>query len=319
MGGTAAWPFVAQAQQAERLRRIGVLLSAAKTDAEYPALLRAFEHELERLGWLADRNVKIEVRWGEGSLQKIRALAAELVALGPDVILAPGGAAMGPLHETTRNIPIVFTIVPDPVAAGFVESFSRPGGNATGFTSFEYGIGGKWLSLLKEVAPKLRRVAVIRDTGTATGSGQVGAIQTAASAFGVEISPVNAAEAVQISKILADFGRNGDAGLIITSSASAVRHRDLIVKLAAQHKLPAVYYGRVFAAAGGLIAYGADRSEQFRQAAGYVDRILKGAKPADLPVQAPTKYELVINAKTAKALNIELPSALLTRADEVIE
>jgi putative tryptophan/tyrosine transport system substrate-binding protein len=316
----ATWPLAARAQHADHPpRRVGILLSASKTDSEYPSLLQAFLQELERLGWADRRNIKIDVRWGEGSPQKARAMASELVGLRPDVILAPGGASMGPLHETTRDIPVVFTIVPDPVAAGFVDSLARPGGNATGFTSFEYGIGGKWLGLLKEIAPRVKRVAVLRDTGTATGSGQVGAIQTAASAFGVEISPINAAEAPQISKVLSDLGRSGNAGIVVTSSASAVRHRDLIVRMTAEQKIPAVYYGRVFAAAGGLVSYGPDRAQQFRQAAGYVDRILKGEKTADLPVQGPTKYELVVNAKTAKALGIELPSALLARADEVIE
>jgi putative tryptophan/tyrosine transport system substrate-binding protein len=315
----ATCPVTARAQQGERVRHMGVLLSASQDDSEYPTLVAAFLQELQRLGWSDGHNLRVDIRWGGGNPQRIRAMAAELAGLAPDVVLAPGGASMGPLHEITRSVPIVFTIVPDPVGAGFVESLARPGGNATGFISFEYGMGGKWLGLLKEIAPRVARVAVIRDSGTATGSGQVGAVQTAAPTFGVEASPINARDESEIRQSISVFARPGNGGLVVTSSAFAVRHRDLIVQLANQHKLPAVYYGRVFAAAGGLISYGPDRTDQFRQAAGYVDRILKGEKPAVLPVQAPTKYELVINLKTAKMLALSVPPTLLARADEVIE
>ena len=260
-----------------------------------------------------------DIRWGDGDADTIRKHAAELAALGPDVILAPGGASLGPLLQVTRAIPIVFTIVPDPVGAGLVDSLARPGGNATGFTSFEYGIGGKWLELLKELMPSMTRVAVVRDTTITAGIGQFGAIQSVSPSVGIEVSPINARDAGEVERAVTAFASTSHGGLIVTSSAASIRHRDLIIMLAMRYQLPAIYYSREFVARGGLLSYGPYRIDQFRRAASYVDRILKGEKPADLPVQAPTKYELVINLKTAKALGLDVPPALLARADEVIE
>jgi putative ABC transport system substrate-binding protein len=317
--GAAAWPIVAHAQQGEGLRRVGILLPATTGDSEYPTLVNAFVGELQRLGWSAGRNVRIDTRWAGGSAETNRKYAEELVALTPDVIMAAGNSAAGPLLRVTRTIPIVFTIVPDPVGAGLVDSFARPGGNATGFTSFAYDIGGKWLELLKECAPQVNRVGVIRDPATTAGVGQWSAIQTAAPSFGMEASPVNLRDARELEHSISTFARSANGGLIVTSSGLAITHRDMIVMLAAKHRLPTVYYSRGFVAAGGLISYGSDRVDQFRSAANYVDRILKGSKPADLPVQAPTKYELVINLKSAKATGIELPPTVLARANEVIE
>jgi len=317
--GAAAWPIVAHAQQAEGLRRVGILLPATTGDSEYPTLVNAFVGELQRLGWSAGRNVRIDTRWAGGSAETNRKYAEELVALAPDVIMAAGNSAAGPLLRVTRTIPIVFTIVPDPVGAGLVDSFARPGGNATGFTSFAYDIGGKWLELLKECAPQVSRVGVIRDPATTAGVGQWSAIHTAAPSFGMEASPVNLRDARELEHSISTFARSANGGLIVTSSGLAITHREMIVMLAAKHRLPTVYYSRGFVAAGGLISYGSDRVDQFRSAASYVDRILKGSKPADLPVQAPTKYELVINLKSAKAAGIELPPTVLARANEVIE
>jgi ABC-type uncharacterized transport system substrate-binding protein len=320
IGGAAAmWPLAARAQQPERMRRIGVLIPTAADDADGQARMAAFLQGLAQLGWSEGRNVRIDTRWGEGDAERGRRYAAELVALAPDVILAFGGSVLAPLLQATRAVPIVFTIVADPVGAGLVDSLARPGGNITGFTGFEYSLGGKWLELLKQIAPGVTRAAVIRDPAITSGIGQWGAIQTAAPAIGVEVSPVNVRDAGEIERALAAFARSSNGGLIVTGSALAGVHRDLIVTLAARHKLPAVYTWRVFVTSGGLISYGPDFIDQHRQAAGYVDRILKGEKPADLPVQAPTKYELVINLKTAKALGLEVPPTLLARADEVLE
>jgi ABC-type uncharacterized transport system substrate-binding protein len=315
----AAWPLAARAQQDERMRRIGVLMSVAADDPEGPLRIGAFAQGLQGLGWTVGRNVRIDYRWGAGDGDRIRNYAAELVALAPDVILATGSATLGPLLQTTRTVPIVFVHVPDPAGAGFVDSLARPGGNATGFALYEYNISGKWLELLKEIAPRTTRAAVIRDPAIPSGIGQWGAIQTAAPSVGVEVSPINIRDAGEIEHALTAFARSSNSGVIVTGSALAQVHRDLIVRLSSQHKLPAVYFERFFVTGGGLISYGPDIVDQFRRATTYVDRILKGEKPADLPVQAPTKYELVINLKTAKALGLDVPSTLLARADEIIE
>jgi len=279
----------------------------------------AFLQGLRESGWGVGRNVRIDTRWSAGNRDNIRKYAAELVALAPDVILASGGSVVGPLLQATRTVPVVFTQTPDPVGAGFVESLAQPGGNATGFTTFEYGISGKWLELLKEIAPGVTQAAVLRDPAIAQGSGQLGAIQSVAPSFGVELRPVDVRDAGEIERALTAFARSSKGGLIVTGSGLANVHRELIITLAARHRLPAVYFQRYFVAAGGLIPYGADSIDPHRRAAGYVDRILKGEKPADLPVQNPTKYELVINLKTAKTLGIDVPPTLLARADEVIE
>ena len=318
-GAAAAWPVAARAQQSERMRRIGVLTPTAAGDLDGQARISAFRQRLQQLGWTDGSNVRIDTRWSAGNADEIRKYAAELVVLAPDVILCTGSATLAPLLQATRAVPIVFTIVPDAVGAGFVESLARPGGNATGFTWFEYATSGKWLELLKQTAPGVTRVAVIRDPAIAAGIGQWGAIQTAAPSFGVEVTPVNVRDAGEIERAVTAFARSSNGGLILTASALAVVHRDLIITLAARHKLPAVYHRRLFVTDGGLISYGPDLVDQYRQAAGYVDRILKGEKPADLPVQAPTKYEMAINLKTAKALGLEIPPTLLATADEVIE
>ena len=318
-GAAAAWPLAARAQQPERMRRIGMLGNLAADDPEGQARLVAFREGLQQLGWIDGRNVQIDSRWGAGDADEIRKSAKELVALAPDVILATGSASVGPLQQLTRAVPIVFVIVPDPVGAGYVNSLARPGGNATGFINFEYGIGAKWLELLKEIAPGVTRAAVIRDPAISAGIGLFGAIQSAAPSLGVEASAINVRDASEIERAVAAFARSANGGLIVTAGALAAVHRELIITLAARHKLPAVYFARFFATGGGLISYGPDFVDQYRQAATYVDRILKGEKPADLPVQAPTKYELVINLKTAKALGLTIPPAVLTRADEVIE
>ena len=318
-GAAAAWSLGARAQQPERMRRIGILLNASSDDPQYQAWVGAFLQALALLGWTIGRNVRIDTRWAGANAAEIRRHAAELVALAPDVILAHGAGPVAALLEATRTVPIVFVAVIDPVGGGFVDSLARPGGNTTGFTLFEYGISGKWLELLKEIAPRVTRAAVLRNPAIASGSGQLGAIQAVAPSFGVELSPVNVRDAGEIERAIAAFARSPNGGLIVTASAAAQLHRDLIITLAARHKLPAVYADRIYVTGGGLISYGPDRIDQYRRAAGYVDRILKGEKPADLPVQAPTKYELVINLKTAKALGIEVPPTLLARSDEVIE
>ena len=317
--GAAAWPVGAWGQQAGRVRRIGILLSAAASDPEYPTLLAAFVQGLQQFGWTAGPTLTFDIRWGDGDADTIRKHAAELAALGPDVILAPGGASLGPLLQVTRAVPIVFTIVPDPVGAGLVDSLARPGGNATGFTSFEYGIGGKWLELLKELMPSMTRVAVVRDITITAGIGQFGAIQSVSPSVGIEVSPINARDAGEVERAVTAFASTSHGGLIVTSSAASIRHRDLIIMLAMRYRLPAIYYSREFVARGGLLSYGPNRIDQFRRAASYVDRILKGEKPADLPVQAPTKYELVINLKATRALRLTVPPTLLARADEVLE
>jgi putative tryptophan/tyrosine transport system substrate-binding protein len=319
VGGAAAWPLAARAQQAERVRRIGVLTSMASDDALGQARLMAFGQGLAQLGWTVGRNVQIDIRWTAGKADDARKYATELVALAPDVILAAGGGGVGPLLQVTGTVPIVFTQVTDPVGAGFVESLGRPGGNATGFINFEYGMSVKWLELLKQIAPSVRRVAVLRDPAIVGGVAQLGAIQGAAPSFGVEVSPVGVRDGGEIKRALAAFARGSNDGLIVLTTGLTLVHRELIISLAARHRLPAVYTDRTFVTGGGLISYGPDRTEHFRLAAGYVDRILKGDKPAELPVQAPTKYELVINLKTAKALGIEMPASVLARADEVIE
>ena len=319
LGGAVAWPLAARAQQRERKSRIGVLLPAAADDNEYQARLAAFLQALALLNWSVGRNVGIDVRWATANAAEIRRHAAELAALAPDVILSHGASTVGPLLQATRTVPIVFPVVSDPVAAGFVDSLARPGGNATGFIVFEYSLSGKWLELLKQIAPDVTRAAVFRDPAIPAGIGQFSAIQAVAPSLRVEVSPFNVRDGGEIERALAIFARSSKGGLIVTSSGLAERHRDLIITLAARHKLPAVYFDREFVTAGGLISYGTDQVEQYRLAAGYVDRILKGEKPADLPVQAPTKYELVINLKTAKALSLEVPPMLLARADEVIE
>jgi putative tryptophan/tyrosine transport system substrate-binding protein len=319
LAGAAAWPIVAHAQQPDRIPRIGMLLPAAVEDTEFQAWVAAFLQELSLLDWTVSRNVRIETRWATTNAAEIRRHAAELVALAPDVILAPGSSAVGALLQATRTVPIVFPTIVDPVGAGFVESLARPGGNATGFILFEYSLSGKWLELLKQIAPGVTRVAVLRDAATPSGTGQFGAIQSAASSLGVEVSPVNMRDAGEIERATTAFARAPNGGLIVVATPLAQRHLDLIVTLGARHKLPTVYYERSFVAAGGLISYGPDRIDQYRKAAGYVARILQGEKPADMPVLAPTKYELVINAKTAKALGLTIPPSLLARADEVIE
>jgi putative ABC transport system substrate-binding protein len=319
LGGAAAWPLAARAQQPTGLRRIGVLNTLAADDAEAQARNAAFLQRLQDLGWTDRRNVQIDTRWGGGDADRLRKFAAELVALTPDVILTAGAVAIHPLLQLTRTVPIVFVIVPDPVGAGFVESLARPGGNATGFLMFEFGITGKWVELLKQIAPGVTRTAILRDPTSSAGMGQFGAIQAVAPSLAVDVNPVNVRDASEIERAIAAFARSPNGGLIVTASALAAVHRDLIIAQAATHKLPAVYYERNYAAAGGLISYGPDFVDQYRRAAGYVDRILKGEKPADLPVQAPTKYELVINLKTAKALGLEMPQSVLARADKVIE
>jgi putative ABC transport system substrate-binding protein len=319
LGGAAAWPLAAYGQQADRVRRVGVLLPAAADDAGMQARIAAFHQGLEQSGWTIGRNVRIDTRWATTDAAEIRRHAAELAALAPDVILAHAATTVGPLLQATRTVPIVFPAVVDPVGAGFVDSLARPGGNATGFMNYEYSLSGKWLELLKQIAPGLTRVAVLRNAATASGPGQFAAVQAMAPSLSVEVNPVNVRDAGEIERDVAAFARAPNGGLIVTASPAAQLHRDLIVALAARHKLPAVYFDRLFVAAGGLIAYGPDQIDMYRRAAGYVDRILKGEKPADLPVQAPTKYELAINLKTANALGLAVPQTLLANADEVIE
>jgi ABC-type uncharacterized transport system substrate-binding protein len=318
-GAAAAWPLAARAQQGERMRRIGVLTNLVADDPEAQARVGAFLQGLQELGWAVGRNMRIEYRWGAGDADRTRGYAAELVALAPDVILTSGASALAPLLQATRSVPVVFAQVPDPVGAGFVNSLARPGGNTTGFITYEYGLSGKWLELLTQIAPSVTRAAVIRDPAVSAGTGQWGAIQAVAPSVRVLVSPVNVRDAGEIERDVAAFAHGSNSGLIVTASALAIRHRNLIVTLAARHRLPAVYYQRGFVTGGGLISYGPDFIDQYRRAAGYVDRILKGEKPSELPVQAPTKYELVINLKTAKALGLEVSSSLLARADEVIE
>ena len=319
LGGAVAWPLAARAQQPEGMRRIGVLLNATADDPEYQARLGAFLQGLQQSGWNIGRNVRIDARWATANPADIRRHAAELVALAPDVILATGSSAVGSLQQATRSVPIVFVGLIDPVGAGLVESLARPGSNTTGFLLYEYSLSGKWPELLKEIAPNVTRVAVLRDPAITSGAVQYGVIQAIAPSLRVEVSPVNVRGGGEIERAVVAFAGSPNGGLIVTGSGLATVHRDLIVKLAAQHRLPAVYSNCVFVGAGGLISYGPDYIDMYRRAAAYVDRIVRGDKPADLPVQAPTKFELAINLKTAKTLGLEIPPPLLARADEVIE
>ena len=311
------WPVVARAQQPDRMRRIGVLQTYARDDPNALARLAAFEQGLQELGWIVGRDIQIDYRFGGTDPDLYRKYAAELVALAPDVILAQG--PIGELPQATRTVPIVFVGLTDPVGRGFVASLARPGGNATGFIIFEFSLSGKWLGLLKQIAPRVTRIAVIRDTLNPSGMGQFAAIQSVASSSGVELTPIGVRNSDEIERDVSAFARQPNGGLIATNNALIIFHRDLIITLAARHKLPPVYSSRVFATSGGLISYGTDQVIQYRLAAGYIDRILKGEKPADLPVQQPTKFELVINLKTAKALGLTVPDTLLVAADEVIE
>jgi len=318
-GAAAAWPLAARAQQGEPMRRIGVLMNLAADDAEGQVRLAAFLQGLQEAGWSVGRNVRIDVRWGLGDSELYRKYAAELVELAPDVVLAAGGVVAHALQRASRTVPIVFASAGDPVASGLVASLARPGGNATGFTIFEFGMGAKWLELLKEVAPGVTRMAVLRNSSATSGTGVLGAIQAVAPSFGVELRPVDVRDPGEIEHAITAFAGAPHGGLIVTQATLTVLHRKLIITLAARLKLPAVYAERLFVDDGGLIAYGPDFVDPYRRAAGYVDRILKGDKPADLPVQAPTKYDLVINLKTAKALGLDIPAAVLARADRVIE
>jgi putative ABC transport system substrate-binding protein len=319
VASVAAWPVAALAQQPNRMRRIGVLMSLAEDDRQGQARLAAFVHGLQELGWTDGRNVRIHIRWAAGDLNASRKYAAELVALAPDVILASGGSVVGPMLQATSTVPVVFTQTPDPVGAGFVASLAHPGGNATGFVIWEYGMGAKWLELLKQIAPRVERAAVLRNPLTPQGIGQFGAIQSVAPSLGVEISPINMHDVGEVERDVAAFAENSNGALIVTGSGFAIVHRKLIITLAARYKLPAIYPLRTFVRAGGMISYGADAIDPHRHAADYVDRILKGEKAAELPVQAPTKFDLTINLKTAKALGLTVPPTLLARADEVIE
>jgi putative ABC transport system substrate-binding protein len=318
-GAAATWPLAARSQQGDRIRRIGVILPATADDARFQTLVGAFLQELQSLGWSIGRNVRIDTRWATANPATIRRHATELAELAPDLIVAHGSMTVGPLLEATRTVPIVFPVIADPVGSGFVESLARPGGNATGFMNYEYSIGGKWLELLKQIAPSVMRVAVFRDTSIPSGNAVFGVIQAMAQALKVEVTPVNVRDADEIERVLGAFARAPGGGLIVTGSGGAYKYSDLIITLAARHKLPAVYYEHSFVVGGGLMSYGANLVDEYRRAASYVDRILKGEKPADLPVQAPTKYELVINLKSAKALGLTLPPSVLAQANEVIE
>jgi putative ABC transport system substrate-binding protein len=318
-GAAAAWPVMTRAQQGGSMRRIGVLNALPADDPEWQARLASFHQGLQELGWIVGRNVRIDYRLGTADGAALRRRAAELVALAPDVIVVNGTSPMQPLLQTTRSVPIVFIQVTDPVGAGYVASLARPGGNATGFTQFEYGMTGKWLELLKQVAPGVKRAAVLRDASTPTGIAQLAVLFSVAPSLGMAINPLDVRDPDEIERGVAAFASEPGGGLILSASAAGIRHRELIIALAARHRLPAVYPYHLFATSGGLMSYGIDTSDPFRRAAGYVDRILKGEKPADLPVQQPTKFELVINRKTAKALGLEVPPSLLARADEVIE
>jgi putative ABC transport system substrate-binding protein len=315
----AAWPLAVHAQQAERMRRIGVLMNRAANDRDDQARLAAFQQALQQLGWSEGRTARIDVRWGENDAERSRRYAAELVALAPDIILAVGTVAVRALKNVTHTLPIVFAAVSDPVGAGVVDSLSRPGGNATGFMNFEYGFSGKWLDLLKQIAPQVTRAGVLRNSAIPPGIGQFSAIQAVAPLLGVEVSPIGVQDGGEIERAVAAIAGSGNGGLILTASALSSVTRDLVIALAARHKLPAVYPYRSLVASGGLVSYGPDFVDQFGRAAGYVDRILRAEKPAELPVQAPTKYELVVNLKTAKALGLDVPPTVLARADEVIE
>ena len=319
LGSTAAWPLAARAQQGERIRRIGVLINQAANEPQFQARNAAFVQGLQELGWMVGRNVRIDYRWGSVDADGLRRYAAELVAFAPDVILAHANAAVGASLQTTRTVPIVFPVIIDPVGAGFVDSLARPGGNATGFMNFDYSLSGKWLELLKQIASGVTRVAVVREATRGTGTSLFAAIQAMAPSLGVEVNPVNVRDAGEIERAVAAFARAPNGGLIVTPGPAGTLYLNLIITLAARHKLPAVYYERSQVAAFGLISYGSDFVDQYRQAARYVDRILRGEKPADLPVQAPTKYEFAINLRTATALGLAIPETLLATADEVIQ
>ena len=319
VGGAAVWPLAARAQQGEPVRRVGVLMHTAADNPEGQAGVAALQQALEKLGWTDGRNVRIDTRWGANDVARDRQYSAELIALTPDLLLASGTVSAAEFQHATRIIPIVFVLVSDPVGAGLVDMLSRPGRNTTGFMNFEYSLSGKWLELLKQIAPGLTRAAVVRNPTNPASIAQFSAVQALAQSLGVEVSAVNVRDAGDIERAVAALARSANGGLIVTPSGGSSVHRDLIITLAARHKLPAVYSDRFNVTGGGLLSYGPDRIDQFRRAAGYVDRILKGEKPADLPVQAPTKYELVINLKTAKALGVEMPLTLLARANEVIE
>jgi putative ABC transport system substrate-binding protein len=312
------WPLAAGAQQGERIRRLGVLMNSAEHDPDSQVRIAALLQRLNALGWSEGRNLRLDIRWGAGDMERVRRFAKELVALSPDVTFVNASAIVAALQQETRTIPIVFTAVIDPVGAGLVASMARPGGNTTGFLAFEYAIGAKWLELLKEIAPGVTRAAVLRDASIAAGIGQFAAIQ-ATGAIGMDLSVIGMQDGPTIEQAVAEFVRDGKGGLVVTGGPFATNHPALIATLAARYKLPAVYPFRYFVEAGGLVSYGPDLKSQFRAAAGYVDGILRGEKPANLPVQAPTKYELVINLKAAKTLGIEVPATLLARADEVIE
>ena len=320
IGSAAATaPLAARAQPGEGMRRVGVLLPLSAKDTEAQTRYTAFLQALQQLGWTEGRNLRIDARWAEGNVADMRKYAAELVALAPDVIVTTGPTSLGPLLQATRAVPIVFALVPDPIGSGFIKSLSRPGSNATGFLMFEYSLCGKWPELLKEIAPGVTRVAVFWDPTVAAGIGQFAVIQSASPSAGVEVSPINIADVAEIERDVAAFAGSANGGLIMTASALSAIRRNLILTLAARHKLPAVYFERYYVAEGGLISYGANFLDQYRRAAGYVDRILKGEKPADLPVQAPTKFETVVNLKAAKAIGLDVPASLLVRADEIIE
>jgi putative ABC transport system substrate-binding protein len=319
VGGAATWPLAARAQQGERMRRIGVLLPATADDPQFQTYVGAFQQELQKLGWSIGRNVRIDIRWASANASEIRRQAAELAALAPDVILAHGSSTVRPLLQATHTVPIVFPVASDPVGAGFVDSLARPGGNVTGFMMNDFSISGKWLELLQQIAPSVTRAGVLRDPTQGSGTTAFGVVQALGLALRMEVNPIDVHDPVQLERAVAAFAHTSNGGLIVTSGASAIHHRDLIITLAARYKLPAVYFERLFVAAGGLISYGANEVDQYRQAAAYVDRILKGEKPADLPVQAPNKYETVLNLKTAKALGLTVPPSVLARADEVIE
>jgi putative ABC transport system substrate-binding protein len=319
IGGTVAWPLAARAQQADRMRRVGVLMSTQRDDPEEQARLAAFAKGLQQRGWIEGRNIHIDYRSSGGNAERTRKYAAELVALAPDVILAGNTSTVAPLQQETRTIAIVFAGVVDPVAAGFVDSLSRPGGNTTGFTQFEYGMSGKWVQLLKDISPSVTRAGVLRDVSLAFGTGEFAAIQAVAPSLAVEVTPLGLRDAAEIERGIGTFARTPNGGLIVTTGAMAIRNRQLITMLAQRHRLPTVYPYRFYAAEGGLVSYGPDRANPYYRAGAYVDRILKGEKPADLPVQNPIKYELVINLKAAKTIGLTVPETLLVRADEVID
>jgi len=318
-GCAAAWPLVVRAQEVERVRRVGILMNVTAEEPEAQSYIAAFQQGMQELGWSVGRNLRFDLRWGGGDADRTRRYAAELAALSPDVMVAAGGPVISAMQQATRSVPIVFAQSIDPVGAGVVSSLARPGGNVTGFTQFEYGLSAKWPELLKEIAPEVKRVGVLRDPANPAGIGQWAIIQAAAAAAGMEVVPIKVRDPVEIERDVAAFAREPNGGLVVPVSSNAVRHRDAIIKSAAQHRLPSVYAYRHFVAAGGLISYGPDLLGQYRRAAGYVDRILKGEKPANLPIQAPTKYQLVINLKVAKVIELTVPPAILARADEVIE